>query len=164
MFLFEKPVLTINELISNSHWMVTIRTDQYWLMNQSSTNGNWLYAVQSGFACLSWTNQPVTVSVCWQEGQKTGPNRTCKHYPCHTMTSAHIPCGWHQLPTLSFSIIVKVPHILLFPNLGYVIILCSSFMYTLHLLHLHYPWPKGVFSAPYIRPPFMYVLIISNIN
>src|SRR5882724_10278972 len=76
-----------------------------------------------------------------------------RSHPCHNhMTSDHIPCGQHHTPTFSF------------PNLGYNPILCFPFMYTLHHLHLCYPQPVAVSSAPYIRPPFMYVFVISNIN
>src|SRR5882724_12544936 len=68
-------------------------------------------------------------------------------------------------PDLVLSHIVKVPYILLCPNLSYALILCLSFMYTSHPLHLHYPhpWLCSLTSIEDICS-CMYLFVILNIN
>jgi len=88
------------------------------------------------------------------------------------------PCSSHCVPLLYHPLDSGLPgswnsstsdsnnlsHILLCSDSAYLSILYFPFMYTLHLLHLCYPWLMAMFSVPYIRLPFMYVFDILNIN
>jgi len=66
--------------VLNQFQLVLTETGLNRLVYSNWTDVDWLHAVRSGWMELRVQSEPVAVAVALNQGPKTRPNQTCKHY------------------------------------------------------------------------------------